>query len=216
LFFFSIYKNKWLNLSLIFYVIYLPGNFKLRTTMILFTNSNINIAHTSDIPYLGALLNSAYRGESSRRGWTTEADIIAGDIRTNDEDLLGIMCVPGSVFLKYQNDKKEIIGCVNLQRQGAKLYLGMFSVSPLLQGGGIGRQILLAAEEYARQLEITLVFMTVISLRTELIDWYKRNGYAETGQRKAFEEDGLTGKHLQRLEFIYLEKQIAQQQQGRE
>jgi ribosomal protein S18 acetylase RimI-like enzyme len=84
----------------------------------------------------------------------------------------------------------------------------MFSVSPVLQGGGIGRQLLKAAEEYALSLQCTSIYMSVISVRQELIDWYIRNGFRDTGEKKAFPEDGLTGKHLQPLEFIILEKQL--------
>ncbi|HSN60292.1 MAG TPA: GNAT family N-acetyltransferase [Ferruginibacter sp.] len=164
------------------------------------------MATTEDIPLIKNLLNSAYRGESSRQGWTTEANIIAGDVRTDDNNLQEVMQQAGSVFLKYTNDQNEIVGCVNLQKHDQKIYLGMFSVSPILQGFGIGKQILQAAEEYTNQLKCSAIYMSVISVRTELISWYNRNGYCETGERKAFVEDGLTGKHLQPLEFIILEK----------
>jgi len=174
--------------------------------MHLFSNPHISLATTEDIPLIKNLLNSAYRGESSRQGWTTEANIIAGDVRTDDNNLLEVMQLPASVFLKYTNEKNEIVGCVNLQQHGSKIYLGMFSVSPLLQGFGIGKQILQASEEFAEQVKATSIYMSVISVRSELISWYNRNGYRETGERKAFVEDGLTGKHLQPLEFIILEK----------
>ncbi len=174
--------------------------------MHLFSNPHISLATTEDIPLIKNLLNSAYRGESSRQGWTTEANIIAGDVRTDDNNLLEVMQLPASVFLKYTNEKNEIVGCVNLQQHGSKIYLGMFSVSPLLQGFGIGKQILQASEEFAEQVKATSIYMSVISVRSELISWYNRNGYRESGERKAFVEDGLTGKHLQPLEFIILEK----------
>ena len=80
--------------------------------------------------------------------------------------------------------------------------------APHLQGGGIGKQLLFAAEEYAKHHLFYSIYMTVISVRTELIDWYKRHGYLDTGKRKAFREDGLTGKHLQPLEFMVLEKKL--------
>ena len=82
----------------------------------------------------------------------------------------------------------------------------MLSVCPQLQGGGIGKQILQAAEEYGRGLKKKAIYMSVISLRTELISWYMRHGYADTGERKPFIEDSLTGKHLQPLEFMIMEK----------
>lgn len=173
-----------------------------------FSHPSISIATTQDIIAIKDLLNSAYRGETSRKGWTTEADIIAGDVRTDEIDLQRVMQQEGSIFLKYTDAENAIVGCVNLQQHGHKIYLGMFSVSPLLQGFGIGKHLLKAAEEYALSLGCNLIYMSVISLRSELIDWYKRNGYEETGEKKAFEEDGLTGKHLQPLEFIILEKRF--------
>ena len=82
----------------------------------------------------------------------------------------------------------------------------MFSVAPGMQGGGIGKKVLAAAEEYAKQVNSTAIYMSVISVRTELINWYKRHGYANQGERKAFPQDELTGTHLQPLEFLILEK----------
>jgi ribosomal protein S18 acetylase RimI-like enzyme len=129
-------------------------------------------------------------------------------VRTDETSLQQVMELPGSVLLKYLNTDQEIAGCVNLQQKAGKLYLGMFAVSPLLQGFGIGKQLLKAAEEHATRLNIPAIFMQVITQRTELIDWYKRYGYQETGERIPFKEDGLTGNHLQPLEFMVLEKEM--------
>ncbi len=170
------------------------------------SNPNISIAAVADIAALKDLLNSAYRGEESRKGWTTEANLIAGDTRTDYSTIQKVMQQQGSVFVIYKNGQQKIIGCVNLQKHDAKIYLGMFSVSPQLQGMGIGKQLLHAAEEYALHVNSNAIYMSVISVRTELIDWYKRHGYADTGERKPFTEDALTGKHLQPLEFMILEK----------
>ncbi len=173
-----------------------------------FSNPHITISTIADIAAITDLLNKAYRGETSKLGWTTEADHIAGNIRTDENMLQKVMQQSGSVFLKYINEEKQIKGCVNLQQQGAKVYLGMFSVSPQIQGRGIGKQLLIAAEEYAKHLQCRVIYMSVISVRTELINWYKRHGYIDTGERKSFIEDGLTGKHLQPLEFMIMEKTI--------
>ena len=174
----------------------------------IFTHPQISFASVQDVAELKNLLNSAYRGKSSLQGWTTEAHIILGDVRTDEGNMKEVMQKTGSVFLKYSDELGQIIGCVNLQPQGKKMYLGMFSVSPMMQGAGIGRRILEASEEYARYCDCDSIIMRVISVRTELIDWYIRNGYAETGERIIFEEDGLTGKHLQPLEFLMMSKQI--------
>ncbi len=171
-----------------------------------FTIPEICIATEDDIPAIVQLLNSAYRGESSRKGWTTEAHLIAGEQRTDENNLRDVIREPGSVILKYTNEKNQLIGCVNLQKKGDRLYLGMFSVSPLEQGKGIGKKILLAAEQHAINQSCRSIFMNVISVRDDLIPWYIRHGYRDTGERKPFPEDGLTGKHLQHLEFMVLEK----------
>ena len=174
--------------------------------MQLFSTPQIFIAIPADITAIKDLLNSAYRGETSKKGWTTEAHLIAGEKRTDEASLKEVMEEPGSVFLKYTNEASQIIACVNLQQHGHKIYLGMFSVSPQLQGGGVGKQMLQAADEYAKHLQCTSIYMSVISVRTELIDWYQRHGYHYTGEVKPFMEDDVTGKHLQQLEFLILEK----------
>jgi ribosomal protein S18 acetylase RimI-like enzyme len=171
-----------------------------------FSNPAVSFANVEDVPAITALLNSAYRGESSKRGWTTEAHLIAGDVRTDEPHLLETMQQENSVVLKFRDAQNEIRGCVNLQQHGQKIYLGMLSVSPVLQGGGIGKELLKAAEEFVLARGCSSIYMSVISLRSDLISWYKRHGYVDTGERKFFAEDGLTGKHLQPLEFMTMEK----------
>lgn len=174
--------------------------------MIIFSNPFITIATQNDIPAIGHLLNISYRGETSKQGWTTEAHLVAGEQRTNKETVLQTMLQPGSIFLLYTGEQQNIIGCVNLQEHGEKLYLGMFGVAPQLQGAGIGKQLLQAAEEYAKYKHCKAIYMSVISVREELISWYKRHGYEDTLERKEFAEDGIHGEHLQPMEFMILEK----------
>jgi ribosomal protein S18 acetylase RimI-like enzyme len=176
--------------------------------MYYFSNSQISTATKADLPVIEKLLNSAYRGGASQKGWTTEAHLIDGETRTTQNDLQQVIQQPGSVFLKYLSPSGEITGCVNLQKHDNKIYLGMFAVSPLQQGSGTGKQLLAAAEEYAKHVNCTAIYMSVISLRHELIGWYMRHGYADTGERKPFYEDGITGRHLQALEFMILEKKV--------
>lgn len=173
-----------------------------------FKNISISLSTIQDVEIITALLNSAYRGEDSKKGWTTEADLIAGEVRTSKEGLQKIMELPDSVMLKFTDSTNTIVGCVNLQKHNTKLYLGMLSVYPFLQNTGIGKQLLAATEEYGLQQNCTAIYMTVITQRTELINWYNRYGYSDTGERKPFVEDDETGKHLQKLEFIVLEKNL--------
>jgi ribosomal protein S18 acetylase RimI-like enzyme len=166
----------------------------------------IHTATENDIPAIVTLLNSAYRGEASKKGWTTEADLLKGDLRTDDATLHKLMQTPGAVFLKYLNDNNEIEGCVFLHDKGNRLYLGMLSVSPLIQAKGTGKQLMAAATEYARQQNCGSIFMKVISVRHELIAWYERQGYIKTGETEPFPADDRFGVSTQPLEFVIMEK----------
>ena len=168
----------------------------------------ITLAGKEDIPQLEALVNGAYRGEGSKRGWTTEADLLGG-IRTNQEVLAGMVTRGDSLVLKCTNGKNDLVGCVYLQKKEEKLYLGMLTVAPDKQANGIGKKLLQAAEEYAQTQDCTTITITVISLRKELIKWYERRGYKATGERKPFpSNDPRFGLPKQELEFIVMEKQL--------
>jgi ribosomal protein S18 acetylase RimI-like enzyme len=164
-------------------------------------------ATLDDVYALDVLVNSAYRGESGKQGWTTEADLIEGT-RTDVNGLIEILKKSGTTILKYvENDK--ILACVELAREEDKLYLGMLTVSPLLQGKGIGKELLYAAEQEALKQNCSTVFMQVISVRKELIDWYLRHGYVDTKKRKPFvTTHPRLGQPRQQLEFVVLEKKI--------
>jgi ribosomal protein S18 acetylase RimI-like enzyme len=114
-----------------------------------------------------------------------------------------------SIILKCSNSNNHLIGCVYLQKQEEKLYLGMLTVSPEIQAKGIGKKLLKAAEEYAQTQDCKAITMTVISLRKELINWYERHGYRKTGQRKPFPNDPRFGIQKQPLEFIVMEKEFS-------
>lgn len=169
---------------------------------------SISKAATEDIPALVKLVNSAYRGEASTKGWTTEAHLLKGELRTDETNLLQQINNPNAVVLKYSNDDGLITGCVYLDQQQDKLYLGMLSVSPTVQSQGIGKKLLQAAEQIAKEQQCHSVYMTVISVRYELIEWYKRHGYNPTGETKPFPKDDRFGVPVQELEFIVLEKSI--------
>ena len=166
------------------------------------------MAGLNDIPELTMLVNSAYRGDASRKGWTTEADLLDGELRTDEQSLSKSLKNPNAVILKFVSERR-ITGCVYLEKQGKALYLGMLSVSPTAQAQGIGKELLNAAEEYAKQQGCDSIIMTVISLRHELINWYERHGYKMNGETKPFPEDERFGKARQPLQFAVLEKKLA-------
>ncbi|MDE3252646.1 MAG: GNAT family N-acetyltransferase [Bacteroidota bacterium] len=167
----------------------------------------IRMATEKDIPLLDVLVNSAYRGNSSRKGWTTEADLLDG-IRTDPETLRNMIQETSSVIFLHIGNQDRIQGCVYLKKKGSQLYLGMLTVSPLLQNKGIGKQLLDSAEKHAKQTGCRSIVMTVISVRTELINWYQRRGYFPNGKTMPFFTDTKFGIPKQPLEFIEMEKQL--------
>jgi ribosomal protein S18 acetylase RimI-like enzyme len=167
--------------------------------------TNITSATLDDAQALSTLVNAAYRGDSSREGWTTEADLIDGT-RTDPGAIRDLIQTPGTTLLKYMDDDK-LQGCVEIRNEHGKLYLGMLTVLPSLQGKGLGKELLKAAEEEAMKQKCKSVFMSVISVRKELIEWYLRMGYTFTGERKPFAfKDPRFGQPKMKLEFIVLEK----------
>ncbi|MGW7356734.1 GNAT family N-acetyltransferase [Streptomyces sp. NPDC054802] len=142
-------------------------------------------AAESDVEALVALIESAYRGDSSREGWTTEADILEGR-RTDPQGVLDVIATPGSRLMAVERDG-EIVACCQLEHRGEAAYFGMFAVRPGLQGAGLGRRIIAEAERSVRETwGVTQMHMTVISVREDLIAWYERRGYRRTGRMTPF------------------------------
>jgi ribosomal protein S18 acetylase RimI-like enzyme len=150
-------------------------------TSTLHTPLEFRLARKNDADSIVKLVNSAYRGDSSRAGWTTEADLLTG-VRVQAEDVKELIETEGSmILLCIQNS--EIVGSVNLLKTEDKAYLGMFAVNPLLQGAGIGKQFMQAAEALVKkEWHSTAMWMTVITSRHELIAYYERRGYQRTGR----------------------------------
>ncbi len=168
-------------------------------------------ATAADIPALHALIESAYRGEASRAGWTTEADLLGGQ-RTDPEELADILADPEQGMLTAW-DGDDLLACVRIQRQAdGSGYFGMLSVKPTLQGSGIGRKMVAAAETVlAERFGAPRMRISVFHQRDTLIAWYERLGYRDTGRTLAFDYDNLRlGVALRDdLHFIVMEKPLA-------
>jgi ribosomal protein S18 acetylase RimI-like enzyme len=170
--------------------------------------AKVRAATVADVTALNTLVNAAYRGEISRKGWTTEADLLDGT-RIDEAALKDLINTVGTTVLCYEMDG-NILACVELREEGNKLYLGMLSVNPELQRSGIGKILLKEAEVFAKAKCLTYIYMTVISIRTELIAWYQRHGFELTSERKPFiVPDSRWGIPKQQLEFVVLNKKIS-------
>jgi ribosomal protein S18 acetylase RimI-like enzyme len=174
----------------------------------------LSLANDLDLEAVAALVNSAYRGESSRAGWTTEADFLGGQ-RTDPQTLWrDLEARPGAVILTLRDEPdSEIIACVWLEPAAAGAwYLGMLTVRPTLQDRRLGRTLLEAAEVCAAERGARRMRLTVISIRTELIAWYERRGYVRTGETQPFPaDDPLFGvPSRDDLEFVVLDKTLGE------
>ena len=168
---------------------------------------NISKATQQDAQRLATLINSAYRGETSKKGWTTEADLLEGK-RTDANKLSQMMSREDAVFLKFCDEADGLKGCVYLEKKTNKMYLGMLTVSPTEQAKGIGKKLLSASEDYGRKCSCSAMQMRVFSVRTELINWYERHAYHKTGEIIPFTPDAEFETSTQPLEFIVLEKEL--------
>ncbi|CRK59525.1 FIG01201438: hypothetical protein [Alloactinosynnema sp. L-07] len=142
-------------------------------------------ATLADVPVLVPLIESAYRGDSSREGWTTEADLLEGQ-RTDPDGVAEVITAPKSALLTAWEDG-VLVACCHVADENGSGYFGMFAVVPGMQGGGIGRATLAEAERFVRdEWGMGELRMKVINAREDLIAWYVRRGYRRTGEMTPF------------------------------
>ena len=171
-------------------------------------------ARADELAAVAALVNSAYRGEASRQGWTTEADYIDGQ-RTDAATLAADLAANPAARLLVLRDgpDRDLLGSVWLEPTDdpAIWYLGMLTVRPDLQDRGLGRALLAEAEAAAAALGARRIRMTVVGIRETLIAWYQRRGYGLTGEMRPFPyEDRTIGVPRRRdLDFVVLERALA-------
>ena len=144
-------------------------------------------AGLADLDAIVALVERCFRGEASRGGWTTEADLLDGQRTDRDEVAELVGGAATRIVLAERGAERELVGCVMLKDEGSAAYFGMLSVLPGLQGSGLGRAILDEAERVARdELGRREMRMRVFVQRTPLIEWYERRGYRRTGETEPF------------------------------
>lgn len=163
----------------------------------------------SDYTVIVELANLAYRGHE---GWSSEHGYIVGTRLTEDLLREDLARAPQARLLTWRElPQAEITGTVWLEPKSPDIwYLGLLTVRPNLQDQGIGRALLSASEEYARDRGATRIRITVVNLRHALVAWYERRGYALTGESEPFPiGDERFGKPMRDdLHFVVLEKEI--------
>lgn len=165
-------------------------------------------AEPADASAVSALIERAYRGEESRKGWTTEAHLLAGP-RASVRDIDLLIADKDSRFV-LAHDGKQLVSCALVRNEYGLGYFGMFAVDPDLQAQGAGRAMIAAAEQAVRDVwKLTAMTMTVINVRDELIAYYERRGYRRTGETKPFPFELATGALRTDFHLIVLRKDFA-------
>ncbi|HUR72894.1 MAG TPA: GNAT family N-acetyltransferase [Sporichthya sp.] len=172
---------------------------------------DVRPATAADVPGMLALIHAAYRGESSRAGWTHEADLLDGS-RTDEAALRTELADPATTFLLVEDPDGLLACCAVTDRGEGTAYFGTFAVRPTAQGRGTGDALLAQAESRAWAAGAVRMEMTVVAQRTDLIAWYARRGYAATGETRPFpygdERFGLP--RVDDLAFVVLAKSLAE------
>lgn len=166
---------------------------------------HIQTVTENDIPAITKLVNSAYQGEPGSKSWTSEGEIVAGQ-RTTEEIVGSLIQKADIIMLQCIDEQQTIVGCVLLEKKENTLYLGMLSVDPQLQASGIGKLLIDEGESFARDYGYDTVTITVIDIRHELIDWYKRKGYRPTGNSQPFSNH--SSKALANFSFMEMKKEL--------
>ncbi|RTQ46870.1 GNAT family N-acetyltransferase [Hymenobacter gummosus] len=164
-------------------------------------------ATSADLAALQTLINRAYRGTDAAPGWTHEAHLLSGP-RTDAPALQALLTTPGARILTARDAAGALVGSVYLEAQPPLLYLGLLAVDPARQAGGIGRQLLAAAEDYARRQGLSAVQMTVLAERPDLLAWYARRGYRPTGETRPLHAEHGAGQTRQQLTLQVLAKAV--------
>ncbi|OYX51575.1 MAG: hypothetical protein B7Y90_00900 [Alphaproteobacteria bacterium 32-64-14] len=172
-------------------------------------------ARQADAPALVTLIERAYRGPETAGSWASEAHLLKGP-RTSLDEVLGLIAREDSRFLIAERDGK-VAGCCLLQglsqSAGSNInaaYFGMFALDPGVQGGGFGKQVIAEAERRVNDLwGANVMVMTVINLRTELIGWYERRGYQQTGATTPFPFSDTSGETTRDFHLVEMRKRVA-------
>jgi ribosomal protein S18 acetylase RimI-like enzyme len=189
-----------------------------RSALMSSSEFSISIARDEELDEVTALVNSGFRGDSSRAGWTTEADFLGGQ-RTDPALLRAeLAATPGAVVLTMRDAPRgELLGCVWLDPEESDVWhLGMLTVRPDLQSRQLGRTLLAEAESYAAAHGARRMRLTVINVRDTLSAWYERRGYARTGKTKPFPygDERFGVPQREDLHFEVFEKELEETHQG--
>ncbi|WP_240007321.1 GNAT family N-acetyltransferase [Pseudaquidulcibacter saccharophilus] len=148
-------------------------------------NITIREANANDIARIEYLVETTYRGEDSKKGWTTEFNLLAGT-RLQKGEIAAALADKANQFFVAERDN-IVVGVICVNKNGDWIEFGKFSVDPEMQGLGIGKMLIAKVEDFVRNIwGADKLKLSVISIRKELVDFYARYGFKDTGQRIDF------------------------------
>lgn len=130
--------------------------------------TRIRQAGAADAPAIASITNAAFAIETFIEGMRTDAERVMQMMRAGN-------------FLVATARDEQIAASVYVESRGVRGYFGMLAVAPMYQAKGIGARMVQAAEDYCRERGCKAMDITVLSLRPELLPFYHRLGYEETG-----------------------------------
>lgn len=173
------------------------------------TIDTFRLATINDVEALVALVNNAYHPPINPHSWTDETRFVSGT-RTDSQAVSQLLRKDQSIIL-LGIAHHTLVACVHLEHSANQVQLGMLAVTPPLQNVGLGKQMLEQAEAYAvRYFKPEKIVLIVIALRTELIAFYLRRGYQNTGATIAYATlcGATCDATIAGLEFAVLEKYL--------
>jgi ribosomal protein S18 acetylase RimI-like enzyme len=157
--------------------------------------TSIRLAERQDAAALARIINLAYR---TTRSWTHEVHLVKGD-RLSEAGVEAIILAGEDQLFVCQDEDREagrIVGCIcaewGLNHRDTGLgqdavMLGLFAVDPDVQSQGIGTKLMRHAMAHAHERwHCTTAVMWVIRQREDILKWYRRLGFQETGETKDF------------------------------
>jgi len=183
------------------------------------TGMSFRYAVEADVSPLVALIERAYRGPETAGSWVSESHLLKGP-RTSNAEISELIAQSDSRFLIAERNGR-ILGCCLIQRLGTtecssadigkgSAYFGMFAIDPTDHSTGLGKQILAEAERRVRDLwRSSSMVMTVINVREQLIEYYKRRGYTLTGATMPFPFSETSGEVTRDFHLVEMKKDLA-------
>jgi ribosomal protein S18 acetylase RimI-like enzyme len=170
--------------------------------------NQFRVANPADAMRLVELIRSAYRGEVSRQGWASEADLVGGE-RIDVDQVLKIIDEPNSMMLVLDGEQDIIACCQLTDLRDGLAHFGTFAVHPSAQGVGLGRRLMAEAERHALTFGANMIEITVLAQQETLISWYERLGFRGTGEKRPFPVDPRFARPLRDdLYFVVLAKTL--------